>query len=114
MKKTYLILAVFSFISLMFMSSPSKSEAWSTRSAELEHADKELNRVYNLIINKMDSETQQHLREAQRKWIEFRDLDCTWAFVDNRDCLMDRTERRAEELRNSWFYDSSKKYISLD
>ncbi len=51
-------------------------------------------------------------RDAQRAWIKMRDIDCGWAFTDIRDCLMDRTDNRTSELKNSWFFTKNGEYIS--
>lgn len=43
--------------------------------------DKELNRVYGELLNKLNDEDKKKLREAQRAWLKFRDaeFDLLWA-----------------------------------
>lgn len=45
----------------------------------IEAWDKELNRVYQLLMNKLSSDDQARLRASQRKWIEFRDHEITFS-----------------------------------
>jgi uncharacterized protein YecT (DUF1311 family) len=74
-----------------------------TRDDELAGANKELNRVYRTLLEQLNSEQQKALKAAQRAWITMRDNDCKWAFVDMRDCLMDRTDSRTKELQETYF-----------
>ena len=104
-------------ISLMFLAVASillvctaDLRAQSTRDAELNSSDAELNKIYKAIMMKLDKDGQAKLKAAQLAWIKFRDLDCKWAFTDTRDCLMDRTEHRTKELEETWFFDASKEY----
>ncbi len=85
-----------------------------TRDAELAHYDKELNDVFGRILKKLDAKGQQKLRAAQRAWIQMRDADCEWAFVDKYDCLIDRTIIRTKELKESDFESKSGRYGSVE
>lgn len=68
-----------------------------------------LNREYKALTGKLDEEQRAALRDAQRKWIAFRDADCAFPQVFIRgslarpwgaDCVMQHTARRALELRS--------------
>ncbi|HZH43382.1 MAG TPA: lysozyme inhibitor LprI family protein [Lysobacter sp.] len=87
--------------------------AQDTRDGELAMADDELNAAYKALLANLDTAGQQHLRAAQRAWIQMRDADCQWAFVDRRDCLIDRTTNRTEELKNTYFSAKDGEYKSL-
>lgn len=84
-----------------------------TRSAELASYDKKLNQTYQAILRDLSPEQQVQLKEAQRAWLKMRDADCSWAFVDNRDCLIDRTINRTKELQSSMFTTKAGAYISI-
>ena len=88
--------------------------AQDTRDAELSSSDQDLNEVYKAVMKRLGVEEQQHLKTAQRAWIQMRDADCEWAFVDRRDCLMDRTDHRMEQLKQTYFQDKDGNYESLD
>ena len=85
-----------------------------TRDAELKNLDHELNVVYSKIIQKLEPKGQQKLKAAQRAWLQMRDLDCEWAYIDKRDCLIDRTANRTNELKNTDFNPKDGKYGALD
>jgi len=82
--------------------------------------DRELNRVYQDLLKRIDASDPQHvdrstvrrrLLEAQRSWIEFRKQDCEGVYklfeggsIRNarfHGCMIERTERRIAELK-SW------------
>lgn len=88
--------------------------AEDTRNSELAHYDKELNEVFGKLIQQLGPKEQQKLRAAQRAWLQMRDLDCEWAFVDNRDCLIDRTINRTTELKKTNFQSKNGKYGSIE
>jgi len=83
-----------------------------TRNAELKSYDNDLNALYKKIMSQLKEKDKTNLRQAQRAWIKMRDSDCQWAFVDNRDCLIDRTINRIEELSKTWFYTKEGQYIN--
>lgn len=67
-----------------------------------------LNREYKRLMPRLDPEQAAAMRDAQRKWIAFRDADCAFPHVLIRgtlaqpwgaDCVMQHTARRAMELR---------------
>lgn len=84
-----------------------------TRNAELKYYDAELNKTYKKIIAILNEEGKTNLKEAQRAWIKMRNNDCKWAFVDNRDCLINRTVNRTEELKGTLFMTKDGQYISV-
>lgn len=77
-------------------------------SAETAAWDWILNREYRGLRMALDEEQKDALRDAQRKWIAFRDADCAFPHIFVRgtlsqpwgaDCVMQHTARRAMELR---------------
>lgn len=86
-----------------------------TRPYELDHANKKLNSIYRIILGKMKFSDQMKLKKAQREWIIFRDLDCTWAYsAEPLDCMIDRTKNRTKELEETTFSDVKGEYISIE
>lgn len=77
--------------------------------AELKRRDAALNAAFQHALAKMPSEeTRRILREAEAKWIAFRDADCalygdrngfgTMGVVEGGACLIERTMQRTHEL----------------
>lgn len=76
---------------------------------EYKAADATLNRVYQQLVAKLDSEEKAQLKEAQTAWIKYRDANC--AFVGDQYkggsirpmiyglCLADVTQNRTVELK---------------
>ena len=87
--------------------------AQDTRNAELALSDEKLNLVYGRIMKQISAEKQKALKAAQRAWIAMRDADCKWAFVDIRDCLIDRTDNRTNELQETYFQWETGEYQSI-
>jgi uncharacterized protein YecT (DUF1311 family) len=86
-----------------------------TRPYELAHFDKKLNKCYKKILEKLSPSDQIKLRKAQRQWIVFRDLDCTWSFRGAPfDCMIERTINRTKELKETMFDDTKGNYSSLN
>lgn len=86
-----------------------------TRAYELEYANKNLNVIYRKIMNKLQSSEQFKLRKAQREWIIFRDLDCSWAYgAEPIDCAIERTQTRAKELEETMFFDIQGNYSTIE
>lgn len=58
-----------------------QTQAQMTRSAyaDFAKADRELNRVYKVLMGKLDSTSRQKLVKAQRAWLTFRDADADLA-----------------------------------
>lgn len=86
-----------------------------TRPYELESSNNRLNKVYKKILDRLQPDEQIKLRKSQRAWIIFRDLDCKWAFsAEPLDCLVDRTDNRANELENTVFSDLKNNYGAIE
>ena len=75
----------------------------------IEHVkqDATLNANYRMLASKLTAPRRQQLLEAQRAWIRFRDLNCSFyadpdggsaARVAASDCLLTVTAQRAQEL----------------
>jgi len=73
-------------------------------------ADKELNKVYNQLKNKLGTKDQTALVAAQKDWIKFRDSNCKFkcysegdgGVIANKmyaDCRMQLTIDRTKELK---------------
>ena len=75
---------------------------------DLENADKELNARYTEVRKDLDTQGKRMLRDAQRAWIKFRDLNCSWESdfyrggthqpVAGTFCVLRMTEARTKEL----------------
>jgi uncharacterized protein YecT (DUF1311 family) len=74
-------------------------------------ADKELNKVYNQLKNKLGAKDQTALVAAQKDWIKFRDSNCKFkcysegdgGVIANKmyaDCRMQLTISRTKELKS--------------
>ncbi|BDU27259.1 MULTISPECIES: lysozyme inhibitor LprI family protein [Flavobacterium] len=74
-------------------------------------ADKELNKVYNQLKNKLGTKDQTALVAAQKDWIKFRDSNCKFkcysegdgGVIANKmyaDCRMQLTISRTKELKS--------------
>ena len=80
--------------------------AQDTRDAELATADTGLNEAYQAVIRQLSPVDQVALRKAQRAWIAFRDADCAFGLEDHRDCLIQRTDERERQLRETVYLDA--------
>lgn len=87
--------------------------AQDTRDAEFAHADAKLNATYNALLKQLGRGEQAQLRAAQRVWLTFRDLDCRFGWADRRDCLIERTSQREEQLRTSTYWSASGRLIRI-
>ena len=100
---------------LMFLSFQVTAVHQDTRQSELEFANKNLNVIYQKILNKLHPSDQIKLKRSQRAWIGFRDLDCAWAYsAEPMDCMIDRTESRTKELERTEFFNSKGDYLSIE
>lgn len=81
-----------------------------TRPYELLASDKKLNECYKKILNNIQVSDRIKLKQAQRKWIIFRDLDCK---NQELDCMIERTDNRIKELRETLFIDKKGSYRSI-
>ena len=87
--------------------------AQDTRNAELAVSDQQLNATYRTLMRQLGPQDQAALRMAQRAWIAFRDADCAFGFGDRRDCLMQRTDEREKQLRDSTYFNGKGEQIEL-
>lgn len=87
--------------------------AQDTRNAELAFGNKVLNATYETLIRQLRPADQTALRTAQREWIKFRDVDCAFGWADPRDCLIQRTDEREKQLRDSVYFDGRGKLVKL-
>ena len=88
------------------VASASPVRAQDTRDAELASADRSLNEAYQAILGRLRPQDQVALRKAQRAWIAFRDADCALGDEDHRDCLIERTDDRETQLRDTAYFDT--------
>ena len=86
-----------------------------TRPAELKSVDTELNKTYQKIMKLLPAEAKKQLILSQRKWLEFRDLDCQWSFsAEPLDCQIERTENRTHELQETLFSTVNGEYRTVE
>jgi len=112
MKKTFFgLLLFFCFTQFSF----SQKHVDATGETEIydayEKAEKELNKVYNQLKNKLGAKDQTALVTSQKDWIKFRDSNCTFkaypegsgGVISNKmyaDCRMQITLTRTQELKS--------------
>ncbi|OLO05309.1 lysozyme inhibitor LprI family protein [Salinicola socius] len=73
-------------------------------------ADKELNTTYGEIMGRLDSDSKNRLKTAQRTWIKFRDAECEFVSgptsggsansMVKAGCLENLTQQRTETLKS--------------
>jgi len=77
--------------------------------AELKRQDDRLNQNYKKAMDSLEEEQKGKLRDAQRKWVAYRDANCgmyytmTGGTIDQLNgigCEVDMTKQRAGELEN--------------
>jgi uncharacterized protein YecT (DUF1311 family) len=76
--------------------------------AQHAHWDKELTIAYQRAMKDAVPAQKEKLREAERAWIKYRDANCefyaagegTIAQIDAAACLLNMTQKRAEELKS--------------
>ena len=90
------------------------AHAQDTRNAELAEADTQLNQTYRVLQSRLSEADKVKLRDAQRLWVQFRDADCKVGWSDIRDCLMQRTDERTEQLRSTYYKYKNGEYTSLE
>ena len=74
-----------------------------------EATDRELNQVYSALMDRLGSENQTNLVDAQLAWLEYRDRHCDFTIRDiqgttgyetyRNDCLRELTNDRIEQLQ---------------
>lgn|SRR5262245_59597973 len=74
--------------------------------AEMDRQDARLNENYKTLMSKVSKKRKSQLQEAQRAWIRFRELNCSFygtegsiAQVEVNDCYLDATTDRVKELK---------------
>jgi uncharacterized protein YecT (DUF1311 family) len=74
---------------------------------ELERQDRRLNRAYEALMGSVPEKRRAQLRDAQRKWIAFRDANCEFYYdpqggsaarLAANECVVTLTAERAHEL----------------
>lgn len=74
---------------------------------ELERQDRRLNRAYEALMGSVPEKRHAQLRDAQRKWIAFRDANCEFYYdpqggsaarLAANECVVTLTAERAHEL----------------
>ena len=68
--------------------------------------DKRLNAAYRKALEDADGKRREQLRATQRLWVQYRDANCLYWFMDEgsiarveaADCMVRLTKTRAEEL----------------
>jgi uncharacterized protein YecT (DUF1311 family) len=76
--------------------------------AQHAHWDKELTVAYQRAMKDAVPAQKERLRDAERAWIKYRDANCdyyaagegTIARIDAAACMLNMTQKRAEELKN--------------
>jgi uncharacterized protein YecT (DUF1311 family) len=76
-------------------------------SEELERQDRRLNGAYEALMGSVPEKRRAQLRDAQRKWIAFRDANCEFYYdpqggsaarLASNECVVALTAERAHEL----------------
>jgi uncharacterized protein YecT (DUF1311 family) len=76
---------------------------------EIERQDRGLNTAYQSLMNSVPEKRQRQLRDAQRKWVSFRDANCRFYFdpeggsaarLASNECVVTITADRSHELEN--------------
>jgi uncharacterized protein YecT (DUF1311 family) len=72
--------------------------AQDAKVAEYQTADAELKNTYKQLMEKLSAQDKEKLKESQRRWHAFRNVDCEYGLVDKFDCLVARTKERTQQL----------------
>ena len=122
MKKRLLIIAISSIAGLgasaraaddlCFEKAQTQAQLTACAADALKRNDQELNRLYRQMQDRLkgDDTTGHLLADAQRRWIAFRDAECSFTTVrtaggsinamNTNSCLAELTRHRAIELQN--------------
>lgn len=90
--------------------SPDTQMAMNVCSArDYEREDQRLNQTYRELLAKLEAAKREKLREVQRAWLSFRDLNCDFQSADYQggsiypliqtSCLADMTKQRTKDLK---------------
>jgi uncharacterized protein YecT (DUF1311 family) len=112
MKKRIFIITIFIFLSFSnTIFAQTQLEMNQTAQRKYEKADKELNKVYSILIKSLDKTEAQILVKAQKCWIKFRDSHCEFESSQYEGgsiqpliystCLEELTKKRIAELNKS-------------
>lgn len=74
--------------------------AQDAKVAEYQTADAELKNTYKQLMEKLSTQDKEKLKESQRRWNAFRNVDCGYGLVDKFDCLVARTKERTQQLKD--------------
>ena len=74
--------------------------AQDAKVVEYQTADAELNNTYKQLMGKLGTQDKEKLKESQRRWNAFRNVDCEYGLVDKFDCLLARTKERTQQLQD--------------
>lgn len=76
---------------------------------DYEREDARLNKTYRDLVAKLESAKREKLREVQRAWLSFRDLNCDFQSADYQggsiyslvqsSCLTEMTKQRTKDLK---------------
>lgn len=83
------------------------SEMMNCMGDEIQRQDVKLNREYQALMANLSQTRKTALRDVQRAWIKYRDLNCdfyadpnagTMAMLNAKSCYLEQTAQRAQEL----------------
>ena len=106
MRRGVTIQSAFAVVTISLVIGGSIAWGQDTRNEELAGADKQLNATYQEVLRRLRPSDQAAFRKAQRAWIAFRDADCAFGDADRRDCLIQRTDERERQLRDTTYFDA--------
>ncbi len=108
MKKTITTIFIL-LLSSAFVYCQTQADMNIEASNTFKKADKELNKIYTALFNKLDASEKKALSAAEKAWITFRDLECKFECKENEGgsiyplvystCLTSLTEKRTAELK---------------
>ena len=112
MEKRIYVITIFIFLSFSNnIFAQTQLEMNQTAQKKYEKADKELNKVYSVLIKSLDKTETQILIKAQKCWIKFRDSHCEFESLQYEGgsiqpliystCLEELTKKRIAELNKS-------------
>ena len=112
MRKKNLIILIITFLSFSNSNfAQTQFEMNQTAQNSYEKSDKELNKVYSILIKSLDKTEKQKLITTQKLWIKFRDSHCEFESSQYEGgsikpliystCLEELTKKRTAELMQS-------------
>lgn len=97
---------------MCFEKAQNQSQLTACAADALKHQDQELNRLYKQMQDRLkgDPDTRRLLTDSQRRWVAFRDAECSFSTVrttggsinamNTNNCLTELTRSRVVELQN--------------